>query len=143
MEARSLGGRNERGGDRATGVALTGAGCKPCRAGQAQGAVIRRVVLQYQGTGFQSIDDLQFAGRPAAPLPAVAPVVKVSIRDIGGAGENGATVSGTVAGDDLLSPAVLEWQVARPPGSNAPTVFRSSVQLQGTARHGPSPCLSS
>ena len=43
--------------------------------------LIRRVTLHYESTAFESIDDLSFEGEAPAPLPTVAPVVKLSLKN--------------------------------------------------------------
>jgi hypothetical protein len=95
-------------------------------------ASITRVEFQLENSPFESIDDLEFEGEPAAPPPTQPPVVQIlspangTERDL-----NQLDITGTVTGDGLLSPVTLTIDSRRPPESTAPP-FTSDVDLAGS-----------
>ncbi len=93
---------------------------------------IRKVVLQYNGTHFESIDDLEIRGEAPGDLPTEAPVVTITQpQDFTERTGAQITLSGTVTGEEIVSPIFVDVEVARPAGSNAPTTTTFSVALNG------------
>lgn len=94
---------------------------------------IRRAVLQYDGSAFESIDDLEIEGAGVGDLPTDAPVVVItSPADFTEVTTRRATFAGTVSGEGVLSPLRVEVEVPRPPGSTAPSTITSSLPLTGS-----------
>lgn len=99
-------------------------------------ATIVRVELFYEDGGFEAFDDLELDGEPPAPVPGQAPVVTITSPPDGA--ELDVTridITGTAAGDGLLSPGFVTIDWLEPPEVTAP-VFRSALLLSnsGTTR---------
>jgi hypothetical protein len=99
---------------------------------QASSAVIARVELQYDGSDFECIDDLEFEGTPPPPPPTTPPSVVIT------APLNGVqlfspslTVRGTATGDQIFS-GTLAVRAPRPPGSQVPDTTTYPLTLTGT-----------
>jgi hypothetical protein len=95
-------------------------------------ASITRVEFQLENSAFESIDDLEFDGDPATPVPTQPPLVRVLSPANGAQVDlNQVNIAGTVTGDGLLSPVTLTMVSRRPPESTAPP-FTSVVDLTGS-----------
>jgi hypothetical protein len=99
----------------------------------APGPVIRRVELNYEGSAFHAIDDLEFDGDAAVDVPKTAPTVRITApRNRAELTTPTFTVVGTVTGKQLSAAATLKVQVQRPPGSTTTSVSTYPVTLAGT-----------
>ena len=83
---------------------------------------ITRVEFQLENSSFASIDDLEFQGDPAAPLPTEAPVVQLT-QPVNGINVDipndipRLDIAGTVTGDGLPSQVTVTVGFKRPPES--------------------------
>jgi len=101
---------------------------------------IARVELQLEGTSFVSIDDLEFDGGAAPPLPTQPPVVQLT-QPINGINIDSPgdipkiDIAGTVTGDGLLSTVTVTVAYRLPPESTAlPLTLVLSLTGTGTTR---------
>lgn len=95
-------------------------------------ATIKRVELHYAGSFFERIDDLEFVGEDTGPLPTSSPVVQIlNPTNNQQLLEKEFIILGLIAGEGLLETAQVQFEVPRPPGSNAPTTLTNSVLLTG------------
>jgi hypothetical protein len=100
-------------------------------------ASIRRVELQFEGTPYVSIDDLEFEGEPPPATPSMPPVVRIT-QPVEGAnvGTSRIDIAGTVAGEGLVSPVKLTVTWMRPPEESAAPLFTSDLSLTVTGTSG-------
>jgi hypothetical protein len=95
-------------------------------------AVIRRVDLHYQGTGFESIDDLEYDGEPAPGVPTTPPRVVISAPASNARpAREPITVGGVVRGAQVDPQASMRVEVRRPQGSTAPSTYSYPLTLSG------------
>jgi hypothetical protein len=101
---------------------------------------ITRVELQLEGTSFVSIDDLEFDGGAAPPLPTQPPVVQLT-QPINGINIDSPgdipkiDIAGMVTGDGLLSTVTVTVAYRLPPESTAlPLTLVLSLTGTGTTR---------
>lgn len=92
---------------------------------------IVRIEFQLENLAFEAIDDLEFDGEPAAPLPAQAPAVQITIPTDGADLDlEFLNINGTVTGEALSPTVTIRIESRRPPESTAPT-FTSIIPLTG------------
>ncbi len=96
-------------------------------------ASIVRAVLAVGDSAHEAIDDLEFDGQAAPPVPTTPPVVQIT-SPVNGADLDVSSIdiSGTVTGDGLISPVKLTMTWGRPPEQASAPPFTSDLSLTGT-----------